>query len=404
MLSPSTSDSLGSHLVNGSMDRRNFIKECRLLGLALLPSTASTFLIGSSSAASANSRQTTEWECLVECGEKSRLRISVLGVGGLGVRIVSRISKYQFRHDPAEVSVRYFALDTDRRSLALADALMVHPLSLPSDSDRGKNQDVRGKSSQVARAVPLNLASTEMTIIVAESGIGGRNGLTQEIVRHSKEVGAFTAVFASSPSSFESAKVSRRDGVGPPGVSADTVLRSPRHESQPDMFVKTTVTHAESYTERQIKSLIKSVSGLGLVSSDLEEIRSIFSEPGTAMVASGWGGVSMGPAGVGSDANNAVIRLLESLPEIGTARSVLVMLSINKGFKLSHYCDCVRQIRSKVPEDAVITAVASLDQNLPKDVFAMDVLLPHCRSVLRSVRPPWPSSRSPDYPAVPMNT
>jgi len=76
---------------------------------------------------------------------------------------------------------------------------------------------------------------------------------------------------------------------------------------------------------------------------------------------------------------DAALDALAMLPDIGSAKSALVMFSINKSFKLGQFRDCMIPIRSRLQENAAIMAVASYDRNLPMDQFALDIWVPNYR-------------------------
>lgn len=383
------------------MDRRTFIKHCQLLGLPLLPSAVSTGLFSNSAAASTDIKPSDIPEPAGKNIDRVPFRVSIIGAGGLGTRLVSQISKSQFRNDAAEVTIRYFAVDTDRRPLETLDPNLVRPVWIPANSGVGgpsiRPSTARRLASQHSNYLfgepsssnddtvangQLNLAGTAMTIIVAGFGRGTGTGLTQEIARKSKEAGAFTAVFVTEPLTFEVLNSSLDDELRLLARSADTVVTIAHDESQPDALMKEVFLRAESEIQRRVSNLVDSVTGVGLIGFDLEDLRYTFSEPGISGFGSGLGRVANVPDGDYAHDGyscDAALDALAMLPDIGSAKSALVMFSINKSFKLGQFRDCMIPIRSRLRENATITAVASYDRNLPMDQFALDIWVPNYR-------------------------
>lgn len=378
------------------MDRRTFIKHCQLLGLPLLPGAASTFLLNNVAAASTESPLPTIRDSSIPI-----FRINIIGAGGLGTRLVSRIAKTQYSYDPAEVSIRYFAVDTDRHSLDKLETGLVRPVWIPAESGAGGASIDPSTARRLATfhgdrlfgtpkisdrdpqaSGELNLAGAPMTIIVAGFGRGAGTGLTQEIARKSLEAGALTMAFVTEPLSFESTSSPLETKLKTLASTA-TVVRVCHDESQPEALLKDVLSHAESELVRRVRNLLDAVTTPGLIGLDFEDVRSVFSKPGMSGYGSGRSLVAYstnGPLPYDGYPCDAALDALAMLPDIGTAKSAFVIFSINNAFKLGQIRDCMLPIRARLSEDATIMTVASFDSSLAAGHFGLDIWVPNYQS------------------------
>lgn len=380
------------------MDRRTFIKHCQLLGLPLLPGVASTFLLSKPASATTDSESSTISTPADRMIDTSPFRVSIIGAGGLGSRLVNQISKRHYPIDPAEVSIQYFAVDTDRRSLDTLESMRVQPIWIPGESGASGSsispstarrlaslhkdrlygtQSIHNLSPHTRKG--LDLAGNAMTIIIAGLGRGAGTGLAQEIAQSASQSSGFTVVYVTVPLSFEIMSASFEAELQRLAETA-TVVTIAHDESQPDALMRAVLAEAESEIERRVGNLVHAVTTPGLIGFDLEDLRSIFADPGISACGSGKGKVLHSTDGRISScmgASNAALDALAMLPELESAKSAMVMFSINKTFKLSQYRDCMIPIRSRLPEFASILSVASFDESLPEDEFTVDIWVPN---------------------------
>jgi len=260
------------------MDRRTFIEHCQLLGLPLLPGLASTFLLSKPAAASTGSESLPISVPSDRIINSSPFRVSIIGAGGLGGRMVTQISKHHFPVDPAEVSILYFAVDTDKRSLDRLESMLVQPIWIPGESgasgssiypstarrQASLHKDRLYDNPSMRKYLPhtqrgLDLTGNAVTIIIAGFGRGAGTGLAQEIAQSASQSSGLTVVFLTLPLSFEFMHASFEAELQRLTETA-TVVTTAHDESKPDTLMHVVLAEAESKMQRQVCNLVDAVT------------------------------------------------------------------------------------------------------------------------------------------------
>ena len=298
-------------------------------------------------------------------------QIKVIGVGGGGGNAVEHMITQGVQ------GVEFVCANTDAQALSRSGAHQLIQLG-SSGLGAGAKPDV-GKAAalEADERIRAAIAGSNMLFITAGMGGGTGTGAAPVIARIAKEMGILTVGVVTKPFDFEGNRRMKAADVGLAELEANVdslivVLNEKLLEVLGD-----DVTQDEAFAEANdvLKNAVGGISDIihmhGMVNVDFEDVKTVMSEPGKAMMGTAQAG---GPDRATKAADAAVAcPLLEGI-DLSGAKGVLVLIAANRStLKLSESKNAMNTIRRYAAEDAHVIFGTVYDESL-KDQLRVTVI------------------------------
>lgn len=301
------------------------------------------------------------------------LTIKVIGCGGGGSNTITRLMEEGVR------GAELVACNTDAVHLRSVHAN--RKILLGRNTTRGLGAGAIpeiGEKSAMEAESELKKIVEHADIVFITCGLGGGTGTgaAPVVARLAKETGALTIVFATKP--FAAEGKARQDnsehGLNRLRSYADTVVTIPNDrllEMVPNLPINAAFKVVDELLNHSIKGLIEMVTKPGLVNLDYNDLRTIMTHAGIAVV------------GIGeSDDKNSRARkavedaLISPLLEydVSQASGVLVKVTGGPDMTLQEAQEVAALIGNKVSKDARIIWGASIEPEYAGKISVMVVL------------------------------
>ena len=207
-----------------------------------------------------------------------------------------------------------------------------------------------------------------MVFITAGMGGGTGTGAAPIVARIAKEMGILTVGVVTKPFEFEGPRRMKQADSGTTELEAnvDSLIVVLNEKLLEVLGDDVTQDQAFAHANDVLKNAVGGISDIihmhGLVNVDFEDVKTVMSEPGKAMMGTAIAG---GPDRANKAAEAAVAcPLLEGI-DLSGARGVLVLIAANKNnFKLNESKAAMNTIRRYAAEDAHIIYGAAYDETL----------------------------------------
>jgi cell division protein FtsZ len=288
--------------------------------------------------------------------------IKVIGVGGGGGNAVEHMIARDVQ------GVDFICANTDAQALSRSSSQHVIQLG---DSGLGAGADPqKGKlaAEEAIDRIRASIDGANMLFITAGMGGGTGTGAAPVIARVAKEMGILTVGVVTKPFEFEGNRriKSADNGVAELEANVDSlivILNDKLLEVLGD-----DVTQEEAFAEANdvLRNAVGGISDIihipGLVNVDFEDVKTVMSEPGKAMMGTASAG---GPDRANKAAEAAVAcPLLEGI-DLSGARGVLVLIAASRqNFKLSESRNAMNCIRRYAADDAHVIYGTAYDETL----------------------------------------
>ena len=288
--------------------------------------------------------------------------IKVIGVGGAGGNAVDHMIR------EGVMGVEFIAANTDAQALARSVAHKKLRLGKTGLGAGAKPEAGRSAAMEEREQIAESLRGAHMVFITAGMGGGTGTGAAPVIARVAKEMGILTVGVVTKPFDFEGNRRQKQADAGLAELEANVdslivVLNEKLLEVMGD-----DVTQEEAFGKANdvLKNAVGGISDIihipGLVNVDFEDVKTVMSEPGKAMMGTATAG---GPDRATKAAEAAVAcPLLEGI-DLSGARGVLVLIAASKAtFKLSESRNAMNTIRRYAAEDAHVIYGTAYDESL----------------------------------------
>ncbi|MDO8419983.1 MAG: cell division protein FtsZ, partial [Rubrivivax sp.] len=216
---------------------------------------------------------------------------------------------------------------------------------------------------------------------------GTGTGAAPVIARAAKELGILTVGVVTKPFDFEGRKRGKQaeEGVSELESNVDSLIVVLNEKLLEVMGDDVTQEQAFAHANDVLKNAVGGISDIihipGLVNVDFEDVKTVMSEPGKAMMGTATAG---GPDRATKAADLAVAcPLLEGI-DLSGARGVLVLIAASKQtFKLAESRNAMNTIRRYAAEDAHVIYGTAYDESLG-DQLRVTVIATGLSSVRRS--------------------
>ena len=294
-------------------------------------------------------------------------RIVVVGVGGGGSNAVNRMIEVGLR------GVEFVALNTDAQALARSEA----PIRLRIGEKLTRGLGAGGRPDVGARAAEESaeqiydvLRDADMVFIAAGLGGGTGTGASPIIASIALELGALTVGVITKPFAFEGQRrlAAAEEGMQQLKGKVNTLITIPNERLLQVIDKKTPLQDAFSVVDDVLRQGIQGISELitepGLINVDFADVKSIMSEPGSALMAIGQG---KGETRAAEAAKTAIASPLLDVSMQG-ARGVLFNIKGGADLTLTEIQEAADLIGQAADPDANIIFGAVIDPTLQGEV------------------------------------
>jgi len=300
---------------------------------------------------------------MIEVEEFNRgTQIKVIGVGGGGSNAVEHMIRSQVQ------GVEFICANTDAQALAKTAAHRVIQLGQTGLGAGSKPDKGRSAAEAAEASIREAIEGAHMLFITAGMGGGTGTGAAPIIAKIAKEIGVLTVGVVTKPFDWEGDRRMQNAETGLAELeghvdSLIVVLNDKLQEVLGD-----DVTQDEAFAEANnvLKNAVGGIAEIinveALVNVDFEDVRTVMSEPGKAMMGTA---VASGPDRARIAAEQAVAcPLLEGVDMKG-AKGVLVLISAARGsLKLSESKLAMNTIRAFSATQAQVIYGAAYDESL----------------------------------------
>jgi cell division protein FtsZ len=289
-------------------------------------------------------------------------RIKVVGVGGGGSNAVEHMINQGVQ------GVEFVCANTDAQALNRSSAHQLIQLGDNGLGAGGKPDRGRAAAEEAEARVRASLEGAHMVFITAGMGGGTGTGAAPIVARVAKEMGILTVGVVTKPFDFEGPRRMKQADAGTTELEAnvDSLIVVLNEKLLEVLGDDVTQDQAFAHANDVLKNAVGGISDIihmhGLVNVDFEDVKTVMSEPGKAMMGTAQAG---GPDRANKAAEAAVAcPLLEGI-DLSGARGVLVLIAANRAnFKLSESKAAMNTIRRYAAEDAHIIFGAAYDESL----------------------------------------
>ena len=292
--------------------------------------------------------------------------IKVIGVGGAGGNAVDHMIEQGVQ------GVEFFAVNTDAQVLARSKAR--------NQIQLGTSGLGAGAKPEEAKAVALNdrerleemIAGAHMVFITAGMGGGTGTGAGPVIAEVARSLGILTVAVVTKPFTWEGSKRMKNAEQGiedlAPHVDSLIVILNDKLEevlgddvTQEDAFVA-----ADDVLNNAVAGIAEIINQPGLVNVDFQDVRTVMSEQGMAMMGSA---AAQGVDRARIAAEQAIACPLLEGVNLAGARGVLVNITASRSsLKLRETKEVMNTIRAFAAEDATIIYGGVYDDALGEDL------------------------------------
>jgi cell division protein FtsZ len=232
----------------------------------------------------------------------------------------------------------------------------------------GKPAVGRSAAEEAMDRIRANIEGAHMLFITAGMGGGTGTGAAPVIARVAREMGILTVGVVTKPFEFEGGKRQKQaiDGVAELEANVDSLIVVLNEKLMEvlgdDVTQEAAFAHANDVLRHAVGGISDIIHIPGLVNVDFEDVKTVMSEPGKAMMGTAHAG---GPDRASKAAELAVAcPLLEGI-DLSGARGVLVLIAASKNnFKLSESRNVMNTIRRYAADDAHVIYGTAYDDSL----------------------------------------
>ena len=289
-------------------------------------------------------------------------QIKVIGVGGGGGNAVEHMITQGVQ------GVEFVCANTDAQALNRSGAHQLIQLGSSGLGAGAKPEVGKAAALEAEERIRAAIAGSNMLFITAGMGGGTGTGAAPVIARIAKEMGILTVGVVTKPFDFEGGRRMKMADTGLTELEANVdslivVLNEKLLEVLGD-----DVTQDQAFAEANdvLKNAVGGISDIihmhGMVNVDFEDVKTVMSEPGKAMMGTAQAG---GPDRATKAADAAVAcPLLEGI-DLSGAKGVLVLIAANRStLKLSESKNAMNTIRRYAAEDAHVIFGTVYDESL----------------------------------------
>jgi cell division protein FtsZ len=312
-------------------------------------------------------------------------QIKVIGVGGGGGNAVDHMIAQGVQ------GVEFVCANTDAQALNRSSAHHLIQLGTTGLGAGAKPEAGRAAAEEAVDRIRDSIKGSNMLFITAGMGGGTGTGAAPVIARVAKEMGILTVGVVTKPFDFEGNRRMKAADAGLAELEAnvDSLIVILNDKLLDVLGDDVTQDQAFAHANDVLKNAVGGISDIihipGLVNVDFEDVKTVMSEPGKAMMGTA---IASGPDRATKAAEGAVAcPLLEGI-DLSGARGVLVLIAAGRStFKLSESRNAMNTIRRYAADDAHVIYGTAYDESLG-DLLRVTVIATGLSPVKRQQQAP----------------
>jgi cell division protein FtsZ len=312
-------------------------------------------------------------------------QIKVIGVGGGGGNAVDHMIAQGVQ------GVEFVCANTDAQALNRSSAHHLIQLGTTGLGAGAKPEAGRAAAEEAVDRIRDSIKGSNMLFITAGMGGGTGTGAAPVIARVAKEMGILTVGVVTKPFDFEGNRRMKAADAGLAELEAnvDSLIVILNDKLLDVLGDDCTQDQAFAHANDVLKNAVGGISDIihipGLVNVDFEDVKTVMSEPGKAMMGTA---IASGPDRASKAAEGAVAcPLLEGI-DLSGARGVLVLIAAGRStFKLSESRNAMNCIRRYAADDAHVIYGTAYDESLG-DLLRVTVIATGLSPVKRQQQAP----------------
>jgi len=289
-------------------------------------------------------------------------QIKVMGVGGGGGNAIEHMISEGVQ------GVEFICANTDAQALNRSAAHQLIQLGSSGLGAGAKPEVGRSAADEAEGRIRQAIEGAHMLFLTAGMGGGTGTGAAPVIARVAREMGILTVGVVTKPFEFEGPRRMKAADAGLAELEAnvDSLIVILNDKLLDVLGDDVTQDQAFAFANDVLKNAVGGISDIihipGLVNVDFEDVKTVMSEPGKAMMGTA---TATGPDRATKAAEAAVAcPLLEGI-DLSGARGVLVLIAANRNtFKLSESRNVMNTIRRYAAEDAHVIYGTAYDEGL----------------------------------------
>jgi cell division protein FtsZ len=292
--------------------------------------------------------------------------IKVIGVGGAGGNAVDHMIEQGVE------GVEFYAVNTDAQVLARSKARNQIQLGSSGLGAGAKPEEARTVAIAERERLEETLAGSHMVFITAGMGGGTGTGAGPVIAEVARSLGILTVAVVTKPFTWEGSKRMKiaEQGIEElvPHVDSLIVILNDKLEEVlgDDVTQEDAFEAADDVLNNAVAGIAEIINQPGLVNVDFQDVRTVMSEQGMAMMGSA---VASGVDRARIAAEQAIACPLLEGVNLAGARGVLVNITASRNsLKLRETKEVMNTIRAFAAEDATIIYGGVYDDALGEDL------------------------------------
>jgi cell division protein FtsZ len=289
-------------------------------------------------------------------------QIKVIGVGGGGGNAVEHMIAQGVQ------GVQFVCANTDAQALNRSAAHELIQLGTTGLGAGAKPEAGKAAAEEAVDRIRQAIDGSHMLFITAGMGGGTGTGAAPVIARVAKEMGILTVGVVTKPFEFEGNRRMKAadSGLAELEANVDSLIVILNDKLLDVLGDDITQDQAFAHANDVLKNAVGGISDIihmpGLVNVDFEDVKTVMSEPGKAMMGTAQ---ASGPDRAIKAAEAAVAcPLLEGI-DLSGARGVLVLIAANRNtFKLAESRNAMNTIRRYAADDAHVIYGTAYDESL----------------------------------------
>jgi cell division protein FtsZ len=292
--------------------------------------------------------------------------VKVFGVGGGGGNAVEHMIDKEAR------GITFIAANTDRQALNRSRADIVIPLGKTGLGAGARPEVGEMAAKEAAEKIRESLEGTHLLFITAGMGGGTGTGAAPVIASIAREMGILTVAVVTKPFEFEGSRRMRQAQAGIENLKAhvDSMIVILNDKLEDEVGGSATIRDcfaaADEVLYRACNGIAEIIHTPGVVNVDFEDLRTVMSERGTAMMGTA---AAAGPDRAREAAEKAIACPLLEGANLQGARGLLVYITASPE-TMSH--SEVRQVMSTmtnfVSKDAHVIVGTAFDGKMGEEL------------------------------------
>jgi cell division protein FtsZ len=317
--------------------------------------------------------------------ETSGTVIKVIGVGGAGGNAVEHMIRREVQN------VEFIVANTDRQALRKSSATNLLQLGKTGLGAGAKPEVGRLAAQEMRERIADALRGAHMVFITAGMGGGTGTGAAPIVAEIAKEMNILTVAVVSKPFEFEGP---RRMKIAEQGLaeledkvhSLIVILNNKLEEVLgEDAEMAECFRAADDVLHNACAGIAEIINNNGLVNVDFEDVRTVMSEQGKAMMGTAQ---ASGLDRARIAAEQAVASPLLEGVDLSGARGVLVNITASSSLKMKETREVMNTIRAFAAEDATVIFGTVKDEAMGEDLRVTVVATGLGRSSAKRAAPP----------------